>query len=59
MNTYFLEILMKEWQREFADEFRRIDRARAAGNPGPGFIMVFKRIFSPISLPIGYLFRAL
>jgi hypothetical protein len=55
MNTYFLQILMKERQRDFAEEFRRIHQARAARNPGPKFTEGIIRQFRAISMPINSL----
>ena len=45
MNSYFLEILMKERQQQISEEFKRIHMSRAGRNPGVG---LFKKIYPKI-----------
>ena len=46
MNSYFLEILMKERQKQISEEFKRIHMSRAGRNPGVGFLKkIYPRIW--------------
>ena len=46
MNSYFLEILMKERQKQISEEFKRIHMSRAERNPGVGFLeKIYSRIW--------------
>lgn len=45
MNSYFLEILMKERQQQISEEFKRIHMSRAGRNPGVGLL---KKIYPKI-----------
>ena len=43
MNSYFMEILMKQRQQELEEEFKRIHLSRAVRNPGMGFLKLILR----------------
>ncbi len=51
MDSYFLEILIRQRQQELEEEFKRIHLARALRNSDPGilkqFILGFFAIFFP------------
>ncbi len=41
MDLYFLEILMKERQKQISEDFKRIHMSQAVRNPGVGFLKKF------------------
>ena len=53
MNSYFLEILMKERQKQISEEFKRIHMSRAGRNPGVGFLKKFTLGFGEVLFAMG------
>ncbi len=51
MNSYFLEILMKERQKQISEEFKQIHMSRVGRNRSVGFLKKIILGFGEVLLP--------